>query len=154
MMDQGPMGPMGPTGPFGNSVYGNQLYVFLALILLIVVIVSIYILWINRRHDPKLVEYSEDSSKPDDSDNFDNNGYEDKLEVTMRLLNDNEKDVVEAIVAKGGCMLQKDITYDLGYSRVKTHRVLQGLAKRDIVTLEEYHNTNKVTLADWLISKS
>ena len=154
MMDQGPMGPMGPTGPFGNSGYGNQLYVFLALILLIVVIVLIYILWINRRHDPKLVEYSEGSSKPDVTVNFDNNGYEDKLEVTMRLLNDNEKDVVEAIVAKGGSMLQKDITYDLGYSRVKTHRVLQGLAKRDIVTLEEYHNTNKVTLADWLISKS
>ena len=47
-------------------------------------------------------------------------------------------------------MLQKDISIDLGFNRVKTHRVVQSLVKRGLVTAEEHFNTNNVTLVDWL----
>ena len=33
-------------------------------------------------------------------------------------------------MAEGGNMLQKDISIDLGFSHVKTHRVVQSLVKR------------------------
>ena len=72
------------------------------------------------------------------------------LNVAIRLLEPDEKRVVEAVVAAGGEMLQKDITYELGFSRVKTHRVLVRLIKRGIVTTEKQYNTNKVTIAEWL----
>ena len=51
-------------------------------------------------------------------------------------------------------MLQKDIRWKTGLSRVKTHRILHRLAKRGIVSAEKYYNTNKITLADWLTRES
>jgi uncharacterized membrane protein len=77
-------------------------------------------------------------------------GSEDKLEVALRLLDENERRVVEALVAGGGSMLQKDISYELGFSRVKAHRVVQSLVRRGLVTAEEHYNTNRVSLVDWL----
>lgn len=73
------------------------------------------------------------------------------LDIAMRLLEPEEKRVVEALSASGGSMLQKDISYELGFSRVKTHRVLVKLIKRGIVTAEKHYNTNRIELADWLM---
>jgi len=76
------------------------------------------------------------------------------LSAILRVLNDDERKIVETLVAEGGTMLQKDIRWKTGLSRVKTHRVLFRLAKRGIVTVEKYYNTNKITLADWLRRES
>ncbi len=75
---------------------------------------------------------------------------ESALGAVLRVLNDDERKVVETLVAEGGTMLQKDIRWKTGLSRVKTHRILFRLAKRGIVSAEKYYNTNKITLADWL----
>jgi uncharacterized membrane protein len=72
------------------------------------------------------------------------------IEVAMRLLEPDEKRVMEAIVAEGGSMLQKDISHETGFSRVKTHRVLVRLIRRGVVTAEKYYNTNRIEVADWL----
>ena len=72
------------------------------------------------------------------------------VEVAMRLLEPDEKRVVEALVAAGGSMLQKDISHELEFSRVKTHRVLVRLLKRGVVTAEKHYNTNRIELVDWL----
>ncbi len=79
---------------------------------------------------------------------------ESALGAILRVLNDDERKVVETLVAEGGTMLQKDIRWKTGLSRVKTHRILFRLAKRGIVSAEKYYNTNKITLADWLISEN
>jgi uncharacterized membrane protein len=72
------------------------------------------------------------------------------LDVAMRLLEPDERMVVEALVKAGGSMLQKDITHELGFSRVKTHRTMVKLLKRGIATAEKKYNTNRIELADWL----
>jgi len=72
------------------------------------------------------------------------------LDAVLRVLNDDEKKVIETLVAEGGTMLQKDIRWKTDLSRVKTHRILFRLAKRGIVSAEKYYNTNKIDLADWL----
>ena len=72
------------------------------------------------------------------------------LNAVLRVLNDDEKKVIETLVAEGGTMLQKDIRWKTGLSRVKTHRILFRLAKRGIVSAEKHYNTNKIELADWL----
>lgn len=73
-----------------------------------------------------------------------------QLDVALRLLEPDERRVVEALKDAGGSMLQKDISYDLDLSRVKTHRILVKLLKRGVVTAEKYYNTNRIELADWL----
>lgn len=72
------------------------------------------------------------------------------IDVALRLLNPDERMVVEAVVRAGGTMLQKDISYELGFSRVKTHRTLVRLIERGVVTTEKEYNTNRIELADWL----
>ena len=75
----------------------------------------------------------------------------DKIDIALRLLNDNEKRIVQALIDHGGEMLQKDITYELELSRVQTHRTVQSLIEREIVMAEDHYNTKKITLAKWLI---
>ncbi|MFP3985197.1 MAG: helix-turn-helix transcriptional regulator [Candidatus Bathyarchaeia archaeon] len=70
--------------------------------------------------------------------------------AVLRVLDNDEKKVVEALAAEGGTMLQKDIRWKTGFSRVKTHRTLLRLAKRGIVSAEKYYNSKKIVLADWL----
>ncbi len=72
------------------------------------------------------------------------------LDAVLRVLKDDEKKVIETLVSEGGTMLQKDIRWKAGFSRVKTHRILYRLAERGIVISEKHYNTNKITLADWL----
>jgi hypothetical protein len=72
------------------------------------------------------------------------------IDAVLRVLNDEEQKVIKLLVAEGGTMLQKNIRWKTGLSRVKTHRILHRLAKRGIVSAEKYYNTNKIMLADWL----
>jgi len=78
---------------------------------------------------------------------------ESTLDAVLRVLNEDEKKVIETLVTQGGTTLQKDIRWKTGYSRVKTHRILSRLAKRGIITAEKHYNTNKITLAKWLTKK-
>jgi len=80
-------------------------------------------------------------------------GYDSALDGILRVLKEDERRVVEALIEEGGTMLQKDIRWKLGLSRVKIHRILARLAERGIVTAEKHYNTNKITLADWLLKK-
>ncbi len=73
------------------------------------------------------------------------------FDLAMRLLEPDERRVVEALAAAGGSMLQKEISYGLGFSRVKTHRVLVKLLRRGAVTAEKQYNTNRIELAEWLM---
>jgi uncharacterized membrane protein len=72
------------------------------------------------------------------------------IEVVLRLLETDERRVVEALLEAGGSLLQKDISWKTGFSRVKTHRVLVRLLQRDVVTSEKYYNTNRITLSEWI----
>lgn len=74
------------------------------------------------------------------------------VDAVLRVLKDDEKKVIETLVAEGGTMLQKDIRWKTGFSRVKTHRILYRLAERGIVTAEKHYNTNRITLAEWLMT--
>lgn len=72
-------------------------------------------------------------------------------EVALRFLDADERKVVEALLEAKGSMLQKEISWKTGFSRVKTHRVLARLIRRGVVTAEKYYNTNRVTLSDSLL---
>jgi uncharacterized membrane protein len=73
------------------------------------------------------------------------------LDAVLRVLNPDERKVVETLASSGDrSMLQRDIKWNTGLSRVKTHRVLARLTARGIVKVEKYYNTNRVSLAEWI----
>ena len=132
---------MGPMGPHGDSSGSNATTTLLWVIIILLVVIIVY-LWYsgNRKHVETVEETFEEEIVETD-----------KIEVALRLLNDNEKRIVQALIDNGGEMLQKDISYELELTRVQTHRTVQSLIEREIVTTEDHYNTKKVTLADWLI---
>jgi uncharacterized membrane protein len=75
------------------------------------------------------------------------------FDAVKRVMKDDERKVVELIVNSGGSVLQSDIARQLGFSRVKTHRILYRLSTRGIITAEKHYNTYKITLAEWLFPK-
>ncbi|MEE8570817.1 MAG: hypothetical protein V3S97_07490 [Candidatus Bathyarchaeia archaeon] len=46
------------------------------------------------------------------------------IDVARRLLESDEKQIVDALVKAGGSLLQKELSWETGFSRVKTHRIL------------------------------
>ncbi len=75
------------------------------------------------------------------------------LDSMMSFFDADEKRVIEVLKEAGGSMLQKEITWKTGYSKVKTHRIVHRLAKRGILEVEEYFNTNKVKIKDDLLGE-
>jgi len=72
------------------------------------------------------------------------------IDVARRLLESDERQVVDMLVKAGGSLLQKELSWETGFSRVKIHRILVRLIRRGVVVSEKYYNTNKITLSDWL----
>ena len=138
MLYQSHVEQMVPMMPHDTGANTTLLWV----IIFLLVVIILY-LWYNgsRKTSEKAVE-EEPSPEPLESE---------KIDVALRLLNDHERLVVQALLDHGGDMLQKDISYELGLTRVQTHRTVQSLIDREIVTTQDHYNTKKVTLAKWLI---
>jgi len=75
------------------------------------------------------------------------------IDVARRLLESDERQIVDALVKAEGSLLQKELSWETGFSRVKTHRILVRLIRRGVVTSEKYYNTNRITLSDWLLDR-
>ncbi|MEM4342668.1 MAG: helix-turn-helix domain-containing protein [Candidatus Caldarchaeum sp.] len=61
-------------------------------------------------------------------------------------LTEEERKVVEFLVARGGVAEQRDIAKSLGLSRLKTHRIVSSLKRREVVEVKPRGRTNIVTL--------
>jgi uncharacterized membrane protein len=73
-------------------------------------------------------------------------------DVLLRTLTPEEKKVVNVLVAHQGKYLQKYVVKETGLSRLKIHRIIARFAKRGIVNVEEFGNTNQIVLANWVKS--
>jgi uncharacterized membrane protein len=134
---------MGPMGPHGNQNTWNTISILLGIIIVLLILVISY-LWFNHGRNSTKKEKERESILrhvlPKNN----------KIDVALKLLNKNEKLIVRALIESGGEMLQKDISAELGLSRVQTHRTVQSLIERDIVTTERHFNTNRIRLSAWL----
>ena len=141
MMIKGLIQQMGPMGSHGDGSSSSTL-VSLLWIIIILLLVIIGYLWYN--------ESKKQGEKPETFNSDTGMVESEKIDIALRLLNENEKRIIQALIEKGGEMLQKDISYELELTRVQTHRTIQSLIEREIVRAEDHFNTKKITLADWL----
>jgi len=70
----------------------------------------------------------------------------DESEDILSFLLPDEKKIVDILIKHDGEYLQKLISKEAGFTRVKTHRVVVRLAQRGIVSLEKRGNTNIIRL--------
>jgi len=78
----------------------------------------------------------------------DNDSEVDAMDVALRLLNKNERLIVEKLLESGNTMLQKDLAFELDMSPVKVHRAIVSLKEKRMVTSEKHYNTNRITIDD------
>lgn len=131
-------------GPIWLNWEWSVTNVLLVLLIILLVIIILYLVFFPRLESvkssasiqTKVEEISEEENK--------------SLEVALKLMEPDERRVVETLIKAGGSMLQKDISYELKISRVKTHRILVKLINRGIVIAEKKFNTNNIKLAEWL----
>lgn len=71
----------------------------------------------------------------------------------LRVLKPDEKRVVELLIENNGKMLQKEIRWSLGYTRLKTHRIIEGLVERNIVKRRKVGSTNEIILSEWIMER-
>ena len=69
-----------------------------------------------------------------------------RTELTELLLSPEEKLIMEELKKAGGELTQKNLTEITGYSRVKTHRVIQKLEEKKIIKKIPNGQTNKIIL--------
>ena len=138
-------GPMG-----GHMNQPDYTLIIVATASIVIIAVSVILLLFPRLQGMASTESIRPVIEREEPKGVEDNNESKAVEVAMRLLEPDEKRVMEAIVEAGGEMLQKDISHETGFSRVKTHRVLVRLIRRGVVTAEKYYNTNRIEIADWL----
>ena len=142
-------------GPMGSHASQNTTTLVALGIIVVILSVIVILTWFPRLTgvrpsmtiEPQVVHQDEIDLPTDAGGTLER---ETALEVALRLLDPDEILIIKALKEAGGSMLQKDISYELEFSRVKTHRVLVRLLKRGVVTAEKHFNTNRIELADWL----
>lgn len=73
-------------------------------------------------------------------------------DVLLKTMTQEEKKVLNVLVAHQGKYLQKYVSKEAGLSRLKTHRIVARFAQRGIVTIKEFGNTNEIIVSDWIKS--
>jgi uncharacterized membrane protein len=76
-----------------------------------------------------------------------NAAVKNNLQTILRILNTEERKIIEFLVANGGKALQAEITRLEGMNKLKSHRTLKRLQLRNIITLEGWGKTNKIILS-------
>ncbi|MDP7975497.1 MAG: helix-turn-helix transcriptional regulator [Thermoprotei archaeon] len=75
------------------------------------------------------------------------------FEAIYASLMPDEKKVVDCLTKRGGRCLQRDITRETGFTRLKTYRVVSRLQQRKVVTVTPSGKTNVVELAPWMTAE-
>jgi uncharacterized membrane protein len=70
-----------------------------------------------------------------------------KQKLTVDLLSGDEKKMYLFVLEKNEC-LQKDLIYELGFSKPKVTRVLDKLEQKKILVRLSYGKTNKIVVKD------
>jgi uncharacterized membrane protein len=68
--------------------------------------------------------------------------------VILKLMNADEKKLIEILVNNNGKALQAQLTRLPGMNKVKSHRIVKKLIERGVIKIEKYGKTNFITLND------
>ena len=71
-------------------------------------------------------------------------------DVLLKTMTPEEQKVINVLINHKGKYLQKYVVKEAELSRLKTHRIVARFAKRGIVSVKEFGNTNEIALSDWV----
>jgi len=81
------------------------------------------------------------------NNNIKNNSVEINKDAILKLLNFNEKKVLEKLIYKRGEALQSEISRMKEMNKLKTHRAIKNLEMKGVIKIEDYGKTKRIILA-------
>ena len=72
----------------------------------------------------------------------------DNKDIILKFLNLKEKKVLEKLIEKKGAVLQSEINLMEGMTKLKTHRAVKDLERKNIIKTETYGKTNRIILLE------
>ena len=64
----------------------------------------------------------------------------------LKFLNYGENQVIKKLIENSGTILQSEISRMPNMGKVRTHRIITDLKKKEIITIEKYGKTNRINL--------
>jgi len=141
----------GMSGMMGGRVGGEMMNFFwptmmTASIAVIAVVVAYVIAY-------PAIKYSTASGQEEQSQVLPASTF-DPMDIVMRVAKPDERAALEVLKSSGGVCLQKEITYETGLSKLKTHRIVARLAERGIIQVKKAGKTNEISVPAWLKTQS
>ena len=120
-------------------------------ILLIIAMVPILYYFISRKVEEKLDKNMRIISRLVNKNNLASSEKQKKMDnrdIILKFLNLKEKKVLEKLIEKKGVVLQSEINLMEGMTKLKTHRAVKDLERKNIIKTETYGKTNRIILLE------
>ncbi len=138
---------MGLRGPYPIPIH----ILIIPSILLTIAIASVSYYFISRRLEEKLENnikiISKIISKKYGIPKTNPRSGADK-NIILKFLNPSERKVVESLIEKEGELLQSEISRTGEMNKLRVHRTVKDLERKNIIKVEKYGKTNRITLSE------
>ncbi|MEE9164148.1 MAG: MarR family transcriptional regulator [Thermoplasmata archaeon] len=127
----------------GHPFEGAQLLLWGSILLIVTLIIGISLVY---AYISKYVGATRDTSPHVGGEG--SRATENRVEIPLELLPEDERAVYRLLLREGGQVLQKDLRQLLSFSGPKVSRVLDRLERKGLVVRERHGMTNRVRLTE------
>jgi hypothetical protein len=136
----------------GKSISQTYLFLFVgSIILILCVIIPLIYLVISRNVKKQLEKntnlINEIVNKNNTKSTQENDPTSSKT-LFLKFLSYGENKVIKKLIENKGTILQSEISRMETMGKVRTHRIITELKRKEIITVETFGKTNRITLSD------
>lgn len=136
----------------GQGRGGTQsYYILIAAVVAICILIPILYMLISRNIKKQLEEKMKLISEIVDKNGRETNqdtSEKNTKSILLKFLDYGENQVMKKLIENKGIVLQSEISRMPNMGKVRAHRVISELKKKDIITIEKYGKTNRIYLKD------
>jgi len=139
------------SGSGQGRVFTQSYYIIIVFVAIICILIPILYVLISRNIKQQLEDkmrlISEIVDKNGKATNQ-NNSKKSTKSVFLKFLNYGENQVIKKLIENNGTVLQSEISRMPNMGKVRAHRIITELKKKEIINLEKYGKTNRIYLTD------
>jgi preprotein translocase subunit YajC len=141
------------TGPgYGQGRNISNVYnLLIAFIIIIIILIPILYFLITRnlqkqlKDNKRLIsEITESNGKNIEQQDTDKS----QKMLLLKFLNYGENQVIKKLIENNGTILQSEISRMPNMGKVRSHRIITDLKKKEIITIEKHGKTNQINLTE------
>ena len=141
---------MGQGGGQGKGLTQSY-YLLISFIIIICILTPVLYILISRNVKKQLKDnmnliteiVDKNGNKPENKDSDKSSKI-----LFLKFLNYGENQVIKKLIENNGTILQSEISRMSNMGKVRTHRIITELKKKEIITLEKFGKTNRINLTE------